>query len=612
MPTAAEQVDSTFSLAQNYASTAQAQLSTFLNALNTTIYQPPTLTVTWNSLAPPTLDEMPDAPALPVIAFQDPGDLPGELVLDAPSFTIDDFTEAPPTLTIPSAPTLSYGVAPTVPSIGAVTLPDAPVVTMPDAPTLLTLSTPTFAGVDLREDWLTRLETIPELELVEPTPYTYNRGPEYASALLGHLKTLLDARLNGGTGLPAAVEQALWDRARERETRTALANEAEVMRQREAAGFQLPSGVLAAQLRDAQKGYFDRLSELSRDISIKQADLEQQNLRETITAGIQLESQLITYSYQMEQLAFESAKAHADNAIAVHNAAVERFRALLQGYETYAQAYKTIIDGELAKVEVYKAQMQAEEVKANVNRALVESFKAQIEASLSSVEIYRAQVSAAQTLVQLEQAKIGAAGEQIRAYVAQVNAETAKIEAYKASVTAEQTKVEIYKTKAQAFSARVGAQAERARAEVSRYTALVQAKGGEWDGYRARVAAEGERVRALASQSNALLDGYRAAATATVAKSEVHTKVWETQIKQYEAGQNITLQTAKINNDALIATNNARVDASKVAAQVYSQLTASAYSMINASASISGSAGMSVSYSYSNDTSSTVPPVAAI
>ncbi len=85
---------------------------------------------------------------------------------------------------------------------------------------------------------------------------------------------------------------------------------------------------------------------------------------------------------------------------------------------------------------------------------------------------------------------------------------------------AEVTKVDMYRTKAQAFSAKVGA--------------------------------EQARIQALGLQSNALLDGYRAAATSVTAKAEMQTKVWETQIHQYEADQNISLNAQKINADMLL------------------------------------------------------------
>lgn len=605
MATAADQVSAAFSRASGYASSAKEGAESFLAALEGTVYAPPTISVTWESIAAPVLDELPEIPSLPAIVFNTPGGTPGTLNLPTPNVDIDDFAEADPTLTFPDAPVISYGSVPTVPSVGEVAVPDAPTIAAVDAPELLSLSTITTPAIDLREGMLTQLENIPTLTLLEPTAYSHQVGPNYASALLDAIKGNLAGRINGGTGLAPAVEQAIWDRARDRETRTAQANIDQVTRSSEALGFQLPSGVLAAQLRDAEQVYFEKLSDLSREIGIKQADLEQANLKDAIAQGLQLEAQLIDMSWKMEQLAFESSKQYAQNAIDVYNAAVEQYKALMLGYQTFASAYKTVIDGELAKVEVYKAELDGEKAKADINKALVEQYKASIEAGMAQVEIYRAQVSAAQTLVSLEQAKIGAAGEQIKAYVAQVNAETARVEAYKAGVTAEVTKVDVYRAKVSAFSAKVGAQGEKARAEISRYSALSQANAAEWEGYRARVGAESERVRALGLQSNALLDGYRAAATATTAKAEMHAKVFSAQIGQYEASKQVALQTAKINNDAVLTTNNARLDAAKVGAQVYAQLASSAYSSINASATVSASAGMSVGYSYSNDTSST-------
>ena len=606
------EVTKAFEDARAYADNATTAMSSFLTALNSSIYSPPTIDLNWQSLAPPTLPSMPTPPTMPEIIFTVPGGQPAGLSIAEPTISIDSFSEVAPELNLPTAPVVSYGTAPSVPSAADVAVPVAPIITLPSEPTYLSLNTITFAGVDLREDWITGLENVPTLTLASPTPYSYAAGPEYASALLDALKATLLSRLSGGTGLDPAVEQAIWDRARSRETKLALGNEAEIQRASEALGFSLPSGVIAAQLREAQQNYYGKLSELSRDVAIKQAELEQANLKDTIASGMQMEGQLIDYSWKLEQLSFDTAKQYADNAIQIHNAAVEQYRALLASYETYSNNYRTIIEGELAKVEVYKAQLQGEQAKADINRALVEQYKARIEAGMSQVEIYRAQVGAAQTLVQLEQTKISAAAEQIRAYVAQVNAETAKVEAYKAQVQAESTLVDVYKVKADAFSAKVSAQAEEAKAQLARYNAYVQAKTSEWEAYRVNVQTEGERIKALGIQSAALLDGYKAEASAVEAEARMYSSLWETQLKDYEAGQQALLQTAKINADVAIQTNNARLDASKVGAQIYAQLVSSSYGMINASASISGSASNSVSYSYGGDVSGEVAPKATV
>jgi len=612
MASPAEQVDMAFTKAQQYATSAQAELTSFTSALNASIYAPPTVSLTWSTIAPPTVPTVGGLPTLPTVEFNMPDGQPIALSADTPVVSIDALNVSEPTISFPAAPTLSYGNAPTVPSLGTVTVPDAPVVAMPDLPTFLQLTPVAFSGVDLHADWLTKLEELPTLEILTPTPYSYARGSEYESNLLDTLQAKLSERLLGGTGLSPAAEQAIWDRARSRETQISLANEAEIVRSSEALGFQLPSGVLTVQLREAQQNYYDKLSTFSRDVSIKQAELEQENLKHTIAQGVELESRLIDYSYKLESLTFETAKAYAENAIQVHNASLEQYKTLLTGYQAYSAAYKTLIDSELAKIEVYKAELTGEQTKAQINATVVSQYKAQIEAGMASVEIYRAQVGAAQTLVQLEQAKIGAAGEQIRAYVAQINAETSKVEAYKANVQAEATKVDVFKAQTQAYSAKVSAQAENARAQISWYNALVNAKTAEWEGWKAKVLGETARVQALGTQSSLLVDGFKVNAVATEAQSNVNARMWESNIRQYEAGQNYILQGAKINGDFAIQVNNARLDAAKAGAQVYAQLTGSAYSMIHASAGVSGSSGTSVSYSYSGDVAGTAPVITVI
>lgn len=614
MPTPAEQVDATFTNAQAYAATAMAGLTPFTNALNEAVQanQVPTISFNWNAPDAPELPEMPAVPNMPVIAFQEPENIPGEFNEVLPGIAIDTTIPEMPELELPAAPVLNFGLVPVVPAISPVDVPEAPTVTMPEAPTFLTLTPVAFGGVNMHEDWLAGLAAMPTLDILQPTPYSYARGPEYASEVLDKLKAKLSERLNGGTGLPAHIEQMIFGRAVDREAKQAQANIDDVMRNSENLGYHFPPGVVAAQLRQAQKNYHDKVSELSRDIAIKQAELEQSNIRETITAGIQLEGMLIDNSYKLEALAFETAKVAAENALAIYNAEVERFRGLLQAYQTYTGAYKTLIDAELSKVEVYKAQLAGEQAKADINKTLVDQYKAGIEAGMASVEIYRAQVGAAQTLVELEQARIGAAGEQIKAYTATVNAETSKVEAYKAQVQAEATKSEIYKSHVDAYASRAQLQADVARAQVSRYEAIARAKSAEWDGYRARLGAESTRLQALGQQSAALLDGFKAHASAIEMKANSYIAQWNASVTNYQKGREILLQTSKINSDNLLATRAAALDASKAGAQIYSQLVSSAWSMMNVSAGVTGTGGTTVTYSYKGDVSGTVTPLPSV
>lgn len=564
-------------------------------ALNASIFAPPTISVKWATMAAPSLPDVPALPALPSVAFAVPGNMPRSLELGAmPDMDLDEFKLVPPAMDFGAAPEVVIGQAPALPQMREVAIPDAPDVTLPNAPEFLALTTHSFGGVNLHEQWLDKLDNVPELQLLEPAPFEFKRAPGYASELLENLKAVIAARIQGGTGLSPAVEQAIWDRSRDRETQIALAREQEVMRSAEALGFTLPSGVLAGQLADARREFHEKLSGLSRDIAIKQAELEQANVKDAIAQGLALEGQLMDQALQLDRLSFEAAKTAADHSIAAHNAAIERFKALLDGYRAFALAYETVVKAEMNKVEVYKAMLQAEQTKAEINQSLVARYKAEIDGRMAAVEIYKARVQAAQTLVSLEQTRIQAGGEQIRAFVATINAETSKVELFKARAQAEATKQDAYKNQVQAYSAYAGAQAERARVGIAQTQAKIAAKGMEWDAWRAVLSAEVAKMDAAAKQSAILVDGYRITANAVEAKATSFMRRWEADIKQYEASANISLQTAKMNTDAAIQTNSARLEAAKIGLTTAAQRVASAWSMVSAQAQISGSVTQNV------------------
>ena len=524
-----------------YANAALTAVNSFQQALNLSIYQPPTFDLKWQTVAPPTLMPIPNVPTIAPASFNMPGGMPSALSEELGAVDIDDFTVIPPVLDFGQAPDISIGQVPSLPAIRDVPIPDAPDVVLPDAPQFLALQTHTFGGIDLREGWLDKLDELPELSVLEPAPFQYRPGVRYASELMGNLKAVLNARIQGGTGILPAVEQQIWDRARDRETQVALAREQEVLRGAEALGFPLPSGVMTAQLADARREYHDKLSGLSRDIAIKQADMEQANLKETIQQALTLEGTLLDDTYKLEMIAFEAAKTAADNGIAAHNAALEHFKALLDGYRAYAAAYDTVVKAELNKVEAFKAMLQAEQIKADVNQSLVARYKAEIDGRMAAVEIYKARVGAAQTLVELERTRIQVGGEQVRAFVATVNAETAKAEMYKTRIGGESAKVEAFRALTQAYSAKVGAQGERARAEVSKFQAKVSAKQLEWDGWKAKMGGETAKMETAAKQAGITMDGYRAAAAASEAQSTANMRLWESNIRQYESGMQIAL-----------------------------------------------------------------------
>jgi len=94
--------------------------------------------------------------------------------------------------------------------------------------------------------------------------------------------------LNGGTGLPAAVEAAIWDRGRNREHRLSERLSAEVANVPASLGWPTAQGATLQRQRMAAQDEVNRDSTLSREVMIEQARLEQRNIHFCVQQGIGL------------------------------------------------------------------------------------------------------------------------------------------------------------------------------------------------------------------------------------------------------------------------------------------------------------------------------------
>ncbi|MFN4036415.1 hypothetical protein [Comamonas aquatica] len=597
----AEIVTDQYLRSRTYADAIQDQVASMMDTLAAATVTVPALDVVFDTseIAEPVI---PDTGPVPTLTAHTPQTvpLPSEEVPGIDDVTVDmpQFTATMPTLNFGVAPEIAIGAVPTLPAIRDVALPAAPEVELPALPSMLSLNTPTFAGMDSHTDWLERLKNAPTLDLVRPAALVYQRGPAYTSQLLDNLKAVLNERIQGGTGLSPEVEALIWGRAVDRESRLALDAELDVVRAGEALGFKLPQGVVVAQLERARREFRDKIAGLSRDVAIKQAELEQSNLQQVVAEGVQLEAKLMDNALQIEQQAFEAARAMADSHLQIYNAGVREFEVLMQQFNTFAGVYRTLIDAETAKLQQYQAELQAEQTKAQINQSLVAQFKAQVEAQQIRVEMYRTQLQGAQTLMQVEQTKLQAAGEQVRAFVATVNAETARLDAYKTQVGAEATKVEVFKSQAQAFAAESSAKAEVAKIAITALETKARILASRYDGYRARVQSEASFSEIAANNSRVQLDAFRASNAAVEAKAGMTAKIWEAKLQQYRAGIEVTANIQRSNAAFAMQAAQMNQDVVKVGTQTAAQLLASAWNVVSTNASTSGSASESHNYSY--------------
>ena len=548
-----------------------------------TVGDAPALTVP----TPPTFDDIAwAAPMLPA---------PFTGTLDIGEYMPEPFDENPPVLSFGSAPAPFSELAPDAPGINTqFDYPDL-VVNLPAPPDLLSISTSKFGGLSIP----TLVEAVPTLNLVAPSIREYTPGAQYTSALLTTLQNTLQDRIeNGGTGLPADVENALWDRGRDREyrqMRDALAD----LERMETLGFSFPPGVYVdARVKiQTEMGY--NSANISREIMIKQAELELQNILKALDTATALEGNMLSYTNQVEQRLFEATRYATQAGVEIYNAQVRGYAAYVDAYKTKVAIYEAQIRGELAKVEAYKAEIDAEQAKAQINTALVAQYKTQADVALASIEVYKAQIAAIQTKAEIEKLKVEIFGEQVRAFGAKVNAYTAGVEGFRATIQAEASKQDAFKSQVDAYTAQVNAAVRTADARIAEFRGKVEAKTAEWQAYSAQAEAEAARVRSLSQSQTAEAEVYRSVVSGTTSYNEVLTKQWQATIEQAQRAAEIGVSAAKANSDLYLTTKGLALDAAKVGAQVSAQLGAAALNAVNWSNSVNYGVSNSSNSSYS-------------
>ena len=528
------------------------------------------------------------------VAPNAPADFTG--MLDISNILPDPFEVDAPVLSFPAAPAAFSEAAPAAPGINLVFDDPTLDLTLPAPPSLLSLNVVPFDGLNIP----TLDYTVPTLTVAEPSIREYTPGAFYTSSLLTSLKSFLQDQIdNGGTGLNANVEEAIWNRAREREARSA-ADALRQLEEMESLGYAFPPGVyvdgrikIATETSYAEAG-------ASREVMIKQAELAQANTQAALSNAIAIESKLIDYTNQVEQRFFESCKYATEAGIAIYNAKVQAYAAYVDAYKGRVQAYVAQVQAETAKVDAYRATIAAEQAKADINQALVQQYKVQVDAALANVEVFKARIAAIQTKAEIEKIKVETFGEQVRAYTARIGAYTAGVEGFRATIQAEATKQDAYKARVDAYVAQVTAASKNAEIRIAAFDGQLRAYTARWDGYKSAYQAESARAQAIAAVNSSRSDAFKAQVTGFASYNDTLTKQWQVALEQAQRTAEIGVSAAKANSDLYITTRSLALDAAKVGAQVSAQLGAAALNAVNFSTSISSSTSDSQSYGVSD------------
>lgn len=549
-----------------------------------------------------SLPAVPAAPTVNFPALASPDDLTLLPVDPVVPEDTPDFTATVPVLQILDKPTALSATEPgDAPLVTDVVLPDAPVIVFPDDPLMQLISIPTAPTLDLPV-WS---GIAPDgTSLVTPTTGFVWSEDYYDSSLLNSVSSRLTTMLAGGTGLPPSIEQAIWDRGRAREDVIAKKATQEAYEEFASRGFALPSGALAGRVAEVWQKNREAGSTFSRDVAIKQAELEVENLKYSVTTGIQLEGQLMTYSGQYAQRALDAAKTTVQVAIDIFNAQISLYNARLQAYQTEAQVYKELIQAETIRLEQYRLEIDAQKLIGEINMQAIQIYKTRIDALMAAVELYKAELEGVKTVVDVDRVRIEGFRATVDAYKAMVDAKTSEYQAWSESIKGEVAKVSIYEAQARAYGSLVDAYRTGETVKIENMKSKIDANELLVKAFAAEVDYLAEQVKAAVAQvdtSVKIYDGQAKVYASQVGGEEARVRALAEQVRLIIAAGStdaeLKLKAAGINVDQLLRIATVEQESRKASGMIASQLAASAMSSFNLGASVSASWGQGINNS---------------
>lgn len=268
----------------------------------------------------------------------------------------------------------------------SISIPDVPIIEFP----VLTIEPPKYT-ISQPKNWEFEIGDI----LITDDPLI--------QASILRLKNNIE---HGGTGLSADVESAIWDRDLERNEQALRDATDKIAVMWAKKGFSLPDGLLANSLSDIQKEYLNKRLDRSREIAVKQAELEQTNIFKSLDLAINLAFKLVDANTRYAELVFKGQEATAKFANEYVSLQIQTYQSLLEAYKATAQVHETMVRAQIAKVELYKAQIEGQQAIMGINEQTVKIYSEELRATVVLMDRYKTEIDAMVAFLGSEKAKV--------------------------------------------------------------------------------------------------------------------------------------------------------------------------------------------------------------
>jgi hypothetical protein len=223
----------------------------------------------------------------------------------------------------------------------------------------------------------------PEVEL--PMPDFPSAPILQTVALLTGIQTKLESDLAaGGTGLPAATEALIWSREQERARLAQEEAQEKIAAEWSKRGFELPDGVLVANLTQSEIDYRNKRLDLSRDIAIKQVELAYEYGKFIVQQVLTLENLMVTAVVEGNKTLMDEFKTNIEAYRSRIQAAIEKLGAHIKVYETGGRVFES-----KARAQASIAEVDVKALDAQINSAIAQMnlFVKQAELHLKNAEV---------------------------------------------------------------------------------------------------------------------------------------------------------------------------------------------------------------------------------
>lgn len=454
--------------------------------------------------------------------------------LRIPSFSyrtpaeIDPFTEAFPTVDVSftsvEAPTFSYADKPTLVTIDT----DFPIdpINVPD----LILTKPVYDN-QLTTDWHIEFDAgwarIPH-DLGNGALSWVEKMFPGLTELFSLLKTRCSATLDGSeTALTDAFDTRLFDSLHTRIREDIDARRVALNDASRASGWDMPGAVRWAGETSIDDTLLSALNVAAREVYLKRAERELQHLQFVMGLCAQLfqsGTALFETAVGLELRAFDSAIKFADAstgfALRVYELKQRELEAQIALMNAEITAFEALLKAQLAKVEVVKVRLDAEKLKADINTVLVQQYAAELGAEETKAKVYIAQINALKAELELRTLPVELYKTKVEAYKVLVDAKRAEyalidaqVAGDKAKMDGELAKLDIYKTQLEAFKTQIEAASQQINVQVKRNEQTI-------DIYKTDIDAQLALVKTDEAQASHALDAYTAMARVFIAEQE--------------------------------------------------------------------------------------------